>query len=66
MLDVMGVGALLLSSMTSEVAGEVITFAFQPWLETTALGPCQKEREMELCPCPSPSLTCQPGLDQGP
>lgn len=52
--------------MTSKVAGEVMTIALQPWLETSALGPCQKERGMELCPRPCPSLTCQPGLDQGP
>ena len=66
MLDLMGAGALLSGSMNSEVAGEVITFALQPWLKTSALGPYQKERGMELCPCPSPSLTCQPGLGQGP
>lgn len=66
MLDLTEVGALLSGSMTSEVAGEVMPSALQPWLETSALGPCQEERGMELGPCPGPPLTCQPGLDQGP
>ena len=37
-----------------------------PGLKTSVLGPCQKKGGMELCPCPSPFLTCQPGLGQGP
>ena len=37
-----------------------------PGSKTSALEPCQKKGGMELCPCPSPSLTCQPGLGQGP
>lgn len=40
--------------MTSEVAGEVMTSALQPWLETSALGPCQKKRGDGALPLPLP------------
>jgi hypothetical protein len=61
-LDLMGVGDFCFQVYDLRDGHEVMTFALQPWLKTSALGPCQKERGMELCPfLPSPHLSARAG-----